>query len=80
MFWLVVVVGESKRRHPGGVFAVSQRSQGGSAVDLADLGTLIRERREALGLSQSRLARFSFIRVREAARHCAGRWWGMEEE
>ena len=28
-------------------------------VDLADLGTLIRERREALGLSRSRLARFS---------------------
>jgi hypothetical protein len=49
-------------------------------VDLADLGTLIRERREALELSQSRLARFSFIRVREAASHCAGRWWGMEEE
>jgi|JRYF01.1.fsa_nt_gb transcriptional regulator with XRE-family HTH domain len=29
------------------------------AVDLSSLGTIIRERREALGLTQSRLARFS---------------------
>ena len=28
-------------------------------MDLANLGTIIRERREALGLTQSRLARFS---------------------
>jgi transcriptional regulator with XRE-family HTH domain len=28
-------------------------------VDLCKLGTIIRERREALGLTQSRLARFS---------------------
>jgi transcriptional regulator with XRE-family HTH domain len=36
-------------------------------VDLADLGTLIRERREALGLSQSRLARFSGLSRRMLA-------------
>lgn len=34
---------------------------------LADLGTLIRERREALGLSQSRLARFSGLSRRMLA-------------
>ena len=36
-------------------------------MDLTDLGTLIRERREALGLSQSRLARFSGLSWRMLA-------------
>jgi transcriptional regulator with XRE-family HTH domain len=36
-------------------------------LDLADLGILIRERREALGLSQSRLARFSGLSRRMLA-------------
>jgi transcriptional regulator with XRE-family HTH domain len=31
----------------------------GQAVDLSNLGTIIRERREALGLTQSRLAQLS---------------------
>jgi transcriptional regulator with XRE-family HTH domain len=41
-------------------------------VGLADLGTLIRERREALGLSQSRLARFSGLSRRMLASLEAG--------
>jgi hypothetical protein len=43
-------------------------------VDCSSLSTFIRERREALGLPQSRLARFSGLSRQRLAVHRQGLW------